>query len=213
MAAGEVLYILDQVEKRYGTGPAALGPVSLRVYGGEVLGLRGPNGAGKSTLLKLLAGVLRPDRGELRRSFDGQIGYVPQDIALYHALSGQDNLAFWGAVYGLPRRAAAARSRWLFQQMELADKATVKVGAYSGGQRRRLHLASALMVTPQLLLLDEPTVGADAHSSDLILTTIERLRDRGCGIVIISHQYGELERVCSRILYLRDGQIQREERL
>ncbi len=209
----KVLCVLEDVEKRYDAGPAALGPVSLEVAGGEVLGLRGPNGAGKSTLIQLLAGVLRPDAGRLERHVSGQIGYVPQDVALYPTLSGLDNLAFWGAVYGLPGKAVAARSRWLLEEMELSGKAKAKVSAYSGGMRRRLHLASALMVTPELLLLDEPTVGADPHSAELILSTLERLRDRGCGVVLVSHQHGELEQVCNRILTLEAGRITAEDRL
>ncbi len=213
MGAEKVLCVLEDVEKRYDAGPAALGPVSVRVHAGEILGLRGPNGAGKSTLLKLLAGVLRPDGGTLARYVSGQTGYVPQDVALYPTLSGLDNLAFWGAVYGLPGKAVSARSRWLLERLELTGKAKAKVNAYSGGMRRRLHLASALMVTPELLLLDEPTAGADPHSSGLILSMLEGLRDRGCGIVLVSHQHGELERVCGRVLTLEAGRVTAEEEL
>lgn len=211
MMEQKLLCTLEGVEKRYDTGPAALGPVSLEVHSGEILGIRGPNGAGKSTLLQLLAGTLRPDRGTLTHHGSGPIGYVPQDVALYQTLSGLDNLSFWGAVYGLPRQAIAARSRWLLDRLELTGKGKEKVSAYSGGMRRRLHLATALMATPELLLLDEPTVGADPHSADLILSTLEGLRDRGCGIVLVSHQYGELERVCGRVLTLEAGRITAEE--
>lgn len=206
---GSHLCTLTEVEKRYSGGPAALGPVSMRIDGGEILGIRGSNGAGKSTLLKLMAGVLTPDGGTITRSGDltGKVGYVPQETALYESLSGLENLRFWGRVYGLPRKATEARSRWLLEVMELSAKARSPVSAYSGGMKRRLHLATALMITPQLLLLDEPTVGADPRSADLILSRLEILRDRGCGIVFISHQAGELERVSGRILTLEGGLI------
>ncbi len=211
MEKQKLLYTLEDVEKCYDTGPSALGPVSLEIRAGEILGLRGPNGAGKSTLLRLLAGTLRPDKGTLVHHGSGPISYVPQDVALYPTLSGLDNLAFWGAVYGLPRRAIAARSRWLLERLELTGMARKKASTYSGGMRRRLHLASALMVTPELLLLDEPTVGTDPHSADLIFSTLEGLRDRECGIVLVSHQYRELERICGRILTLEAGRITAED--
>lgn len=200
---------MDAVQKCFGTGPAALGPVSLHIYPGEILGLRGPNGAGKSTLLKLLAGVLRPDGGTILRHQDltGLVGYVPQEVALYTSMSGLENLAFWGAVYGLPRKPCAARSRWLLERMELTEKAREPVFAYSGGMRRRLHLASALMVTPKLLLLDEPTVGADPRSAQVILSTLEHVRGLGCAVVLVTHQAGELEQVSDRILTLEAGRI------
>lgn len=208
MPKGEALCRLDGVVKCYGPNtPAALGPISLEVHAGEILGVRGPNGAGKSTLMGVLAGVLRPDSGavEYGQGVRESIGYVPQELSLYSTLSGLDNLRFWGAACGLPRKAIAARSRWLLERMELSGKGRQPVSAYSGGMKRRLHLASALMVTPRLLLLDEPTVGADGHSARLILDTLVHLRDMGCGVVLISHQAGELERVCGRILALEGG--------
>lgn len=208
MPKGEALCRLDGVVKGYGPNtPAALGPISLEVHAGEILGVRGPNGAGKSTLMGVLAGVLRPDSGavEYGQGVRESIGYVPQELSLYSTLSGLDNLRFWGAACGLPRKAIAARSRWLLERMELSGKGHQPVSAYSGGMKRRLHLASALMVTPRLLLLDEPTVGADGHSARLILDTLVHLRDMGCGVVLISHQAGELERVCGRILTLEGG--------
>ncbi len=188
-------------------GASVLGPLDLEIRAGEVLGLRGPNGAGKSTLLGLMAGVLRSDRGACVRSAEAQAAtaYLPQDLSLYPSLTGLENLKFWGLAWGLPGKAVAARSRWLLERLDLADKGRQRVSAYSGGMQRRLHLATALMVTPRLLLLDEPTVGADAHSADLILDMVEHLRDMGCAVVLVSHREGELERVCGRILTLENG--------
>ena len=213
MAGEQPLCVLTRAEKRYDRDPPALGPVSLEVRSGEILGIRGPNGAGKSTLLGLMAGSLRPDRGSCVRSpqAEGHTGYVPQDLSLYHTLTGLDNLKFWGLAHGLPRRAISARSRWLLERLDLDRRGNDPVSAYSGGMQRRLHLATALMVTPRLLLLDEPTVGADEHSAGLILSMLEHLQGQNCAVVLISHFPGELERVCSRILTLESGLITKEE--
>ena len=204
----EILCPLTGAEKRYARRSApALGPLSLAVEAGEVLGIRGPNGAGKSTLLGLLAGVLRPDRGEIvwGEGVRGRIGYVPQELSLYSGLTGLENLRFWAKACGLPGRAVPARSRWLLERLELTEKGGELVSAYSGGMKRRLHLASALMVTPRLLLLDEPTAGADERSAELILDLIGHMRGQGCGVVLTSHRAGELERACGRLLTLEAG--------
>ena len=209
-----VLCTLHQVEKRYARRAApVLGPLSLTLSQGEVLGIRGANGAGKSTLLSILTGVLRPDAGEYRLAPEamGKVAYVPQELSLYHTLTGLDNLRFWGRACGLPRQAISIRSRWLLERLDLTEKGKQPVSAYSGGMQRRLHLASALMITPKVLLLDEPTVGADARSVELILSMVEHLRDMGCAIAMISHQPGELERVCSRVLTLEAGRPVHEE--
>lgn len=203
------LCALRDVTKCYARRAApALRPISLSVSGGEILGIRGPNGAGKSTLLGILAGVLRPSGGE--RSCTCRVGYVPQELSLYSALTGVENLRFWGLAQGLPGKTASARARWLLGELELSGKGDVPVSALSGGMKRRLHLATALMSTPELLLLDEPTVGADDPSAALILALLKRLADQGCGIVLTSHRAGELEN-CSRILTLEAGKLVREE--
>lgn len=203
-----VLCTLTGVEKHYGS-TLVLGPVTLSLPAGEILGIQGPNGAGKSTLLDVMAGVLKPDRGRCiyDASVRGRIGYVPQELSLYGALSGMENLRFWGLACGLPRRAAEARGRWLLERLALADRASQPVYAYSGGMKRRLHLATALMTTPAMLLLDEPTVGADGASVELILDMLRHLHGMGCGIALTSHHAGELERICTRIAVLRDGRL------
>ena len=213
MAGEQALCVLTQAEKWYDRAAPALGPVSLEVRAGEILGVRGPNGAGKSTLLGLMAGSLRPDRGECVRSpqAEGHIGYVTQDLSLYQTLTGLDNLKFWGLANGLPRRAIAARGRWLLERLDLSGRGNDAVFSYSGGMQRRLHLATALMATPRLLLLDEPTVGADEHSAGLILSMLKHLQSQHCAVVLISHSPGELERVCSRILTLEAGRMTEEE--
>lgn len=206
--ASEILCRLTDVEKSYGR-VHVLGPVSLSVYPGEILGLRGPNGAGKSTLMSVLAGEIRPDRGECFRSEAARrsTGWVPQELSLYESLTGDENLKFWGLASGLPPKAVSARSRWLLERLDLAARGRDRVLTYSGGMKRRLHLASALMTTPALLLLDEPTVGADEASAELILQMLRHLREMGTGIVLISHRSGEAERVWDRVLTLEGGRV------
>ena len=206
--ADQALCALEQVEKRYArrSGPA-LGPISLRIGEGEILGVRGPNGAGKSTLLGVMAGVLRPGRGKVSYApgVRGHIGYVPQELSLYSSLTGLENLRFWALAAGLPSRLIPARSRWLLERLELGEKGAQSVSSYSGGMKRRLHLASALMLLPRLLLLDEPTVGADIRSVELILDMLKHLQGQGCAVALISHHDGELARVCSRLITLEQG--------
>ena len=112
----------------------------------------------------------------------------------------------------MPPKVLSARSRWLLEKLDLTDKGRERVSAYSGGMKRRLHLATALMVTPALLLLDEPTVGADERSAAIILDMLDHLRGMGCGVVLISHRAGELEGLCDRIITLEGGLIVGEDR-
>ncbi len=203
---GESLLTLREVTKSYG-GVRVLGPVTLDVRPGEILGVRGRNGAGKSTLLALMAGVLRPDSGVRTAAPGLEVSYLPQETTLYGELTGLENLRFWGIAQGLDRNARRARSRWLLENLGLADAGTKRVLAYSGGMRRRLDLATALMGTPDLLLLDEPTAGADGESAALMLRLIEHFRDRGVGVVLISHRAGELESVSDRTLTLEQGLV------
>ena len=204
---------LEKVEKYYTPGNNVLGPISLRIYEGEILGLKGSNGAGKSTLLKIIAGVLSPDKGScsLTVKTRERLAYVPQDVSLYMSLSGLENIEFWGAVCGLPSSILGKRNKWLLEKLDLIDKSKEPVSSYSGGMCRRLHFATGLIGSPKLLLLDEPTVGADKHSVDVILSMLESLREMDCTIVLVTHQEGELQRVCNRIITLDSGLIVKEE--
>lgn len=202
----DALCLLRDVHKSYGR-KKVLGPISLEVRRGEILGVKGPNGAGKSTLLSVMAGVLEPDGGERLRSGEAKnaTSYLPQELSLYSTLTGCQNLRFWGLACGLPLKVISLKSRRLLKELDLEGKGKMRVSAYSGGMKRRLHLATALMGTPAMLLLDEPTVGADDRSAELILNMISHMRDSGCGVVMISHRAGELEKICDRILTLENG--------
>lgn len=206
----KIICSLEQVGKRYGTRALpVLDGISLSIGEGEIIGIRGENGSGKSTLLSVAAGLIRPDSGTVRyaEGVRGCIGYVPQDLSLYQNLTGYENLKFWGIAGGMPAKAIRTRSEWLLKQTGLLEKGKLRAGTYSGGMKRRLHLATALMNTPRLLLLDEPTVGADEASASMILELIRRVRNHGCSVVMISHRYGELESIADRILMLKNGKL------
>lgn len=203
----EPVLTLKKIEKRY-RGERVLGPVSLQLFPSEIAGIRGANGAGKSTLLSIAAGILAPTEGT-RSLTDPHaiVGLVPQDIALYSTMSGKANLSFWADVYKLPPSAARSRIGWLLAQMNLTDKSGAKVSEYSGGMKRRLNLAAALLLTPDILLLDEPTVGADAASVRIILEMMKKMQSLGCAIAFISHHQDELSAICNRVITLDHGVI------
>ena len=192
----ETLVEAIDIEKKYGK-TRVLGPISLEIHPGEFIGLRGPNGAGKTTLISILAGILKFDSGTLNRSKEAKYGtsYLPQELSLYETLTCEQNLRFWGLTHGLPPSAIASRTRFLLERQGFFDKLKCPVSALSGGIKRRLHLATALMITPKLLLLDEPTVGADPDSANLILELLRHFHERNTAIILIDHNYSELSAV------------------
>lgn len=205
----------DQVRKRYGARTAVDG-LSLHVRRGEVLGLLGPNGAGKSTTVAMAAGVIAPDSGTVRLEGDGdprrtadraRIGVAPQALALYDALSGQANLRFFGAIYDLYGAGLDNRVRWALDFVGLAPRANDAVATYSGGMKRRLNLAAALVHDPELLLLDEPTVGVDPQSRNALFDNIEALRRDGRTVVYTTHYMEEAVRLCDRIAIVDQGRL------
>lgn len=196
---------------------AAVTDVSFQVEEGESFGLLGPNGAGKSTTISMLFGLLTPDKGSILVS--GQtmqanplavkrcLGYVPQEIALYPELSAQENLAFWGRLYGLSGSNLQARIAGVLDVVGLSERARGKVGTYSGGMKRRINIAAALLHQPKLLIMDEPTVGIDPQSRNHILETVKQLNQQGMTIIYTSHYMEEVEYLCSRIGIIDHGQI------
>lgn len=194
----------------------AVDDLSLSVRKGEIFGLLGPNGAGKSTTVSLSVGLLAPDSGTVSIGDGGnpaapavrmQIGVAPQALALYDLLSGEENLRFFGQVYGLAGAALDARVRWCLDFVGLADRRADRVGGYSGGMKRRLNLAAALIHDPQLLLLDEPTVGVDPQSRNKIFDSIEALHQLGRTIIYTTHYMEEAERLCDRIAIIDGGKL------
>src|SRR5499433_2715269 len=195
----------------------AVNDVSLSLAGGEILGLLGPNGAGKTTTVSMVAGLLTPDRGEVliggqRLAGDAdpakrRIGLVPQDLALYDELTARDNLRFFGALYNLTGRVLDEAIARVLTLVGLADRAMDRVATYSGGMKRRLNLAAGLLHDPDILLLDEPTVGVDPQSRHAIFENLQALKRRGKAILYTTHYMEEAERLSDRIVVMDHGQV------
>lgn len=204
------------LRKRYGALTAVDG-VSLRAGAGETIGLLGPNGAGKTTTVSIIAGLVKPDAGEVRiagRTLNGDtdsakrhIGLVPQDLGLYDEMSARENLHLFGALYNID---AAPLKRAMDEALDLVglkDRAKDKVLNFSGGMKRRLNLAAALLHDPQLLLLDEPTVGVDPQSRNAIFDNLEVLKKRGKTLLYTTHYMEEAERLCDRLVIIDHGKV------
>ena len=207
-----------ELNKSY-SGRAVVSDVSLRLEPGRVLGLLGPNGAGKSTTVSMLCGLLRPDRGDVvfddgaspmngrTDEFKRRIGLVPQDIALYEELPARQNLELFGALYGLTGADLGSRVDEALELVGLADRARDKPSTFSGGMKRRLNIACALVHDPDVLVFDEPTVGVDPQSRNAIFDNLEVLRDRGKALMYTTHYMEEAERLCDRIVIVDHGRV------
>jgi ABC-2 type transport system ATP-binding protein len=204
------------LRKSYGATAAVAG-VSLTVNPGEIVGLLGPNGAGKSTTISMICGLVRPDGGtvtiagepigEDASAVKRRIGLVPQELSLYEDLSAIGNLELFGALYAITGAVLAERMRAALELVGLADHARAKPATFSGGMKRRLNIACALVHDPDVLLLDEPTVGVDPQSRNAIFANIEALRERGKAIVYTTHYMEEAERLCDRIVIMDHGRV------
>ena len=215
IVANPVIEILNLV-KRY-NDRTVIDDLSLSVDKGEIFGFLGPNGAGKSTTMSILAGLVQPDEGRVSiGGFDmaGEtdkikplIGYVPQDLALYPTLSSRDNLSFFGRIYGLGGRLLAERVAWALEIVKLSDRAGDPVKTFSGGMQRRLNIAVGLIHMPEVLFLDEPTVGVDPQSRNFIFEHVEELKAGGMTILYTTHYMEEAERLCDRVAIVDQGRV------
>ncbi len=202
--------------KRFGTR-TAVDDVSFGIAAGETFGLLGPNGAGKTTTISMACGLLRPDAGEvvvaghrmhpLAVEAKAAIGLVPQDLALYQDLTATENLQFFGRLQRLSGAALATRVEEVLDVVGLADRAGDRIDTYSGGMMRRINIAVGLLHHPQLLVLDEPTVGVDPQSRNAILESVEALARVGLSVLYTTHYMEEAERLCDRIAIIDDGRI------
>ncbi len=191
--------------------------VSLMVEPGQIVGLLGPNGAGKTTTVSMICGLTTPDKGEVRLAglridcdaspAKKRIGLVPQDIALYEELSAMGNLETFGALYGLSGMPLREWATAALELVGLADRARDKPSTFSGGMKRRLNIACALVHDPDILLLDEPTVGIDPQSRNAIFDNLETLKARGKTMVYTTHYMEEAERLCDRIVIIDHGKV------
>ena len=199
-------------------GPlVAVDDVSFAVERGRLVGLLGPNGAGKTTTVSMIAGLLTPDRGDVlvggaRLAGDTdpkkrRIGLVPQDLALYDEMSARANLRFFGALYGLSGAALDKAIASALDLVGLADRIHDRVSSYSGGMKRRLNLGAGLLHDPDILLLDEPTVGVDPQSRNAIFDNLELLKSRGKALLYTTHYMEEVERLADRIVVVDHGRV------
>jgi ABC-2 type transport system ATP-binding protein len=207
--------------KQYkGAVSPALQDLNLKVEKGEFFGLLGPNGAGKTTALSIFSGLFPPDSGTLQiagRQFSRQakaikqiFGLVPQEIALYDNLTAQEHLVCFGRLHGLSRERLRRRVADCLEIAGLVDRASQLVSTYSGGMKRRLNIAAALIHEPQILFLDEPTVGVDAQSRNMIHEQLQEANQGGTTIIYSSHSMDEAQKLCTRIGIIEQGSIIRQ---
>jgi ABC-2 type transport system ATP-binding protein len=212
--SNKIAISVESLEKKFGE-KTAVSSISFQVQKGEIFGLLGPNGAGKTTTISMLTGLISPDKGTISINgapFDRannclkrEIGVVPQSLAIYPTLTARDNLNFFGRIYGLTGRKLKERIDKVLEIVMLKDRADDIVEQFSGGMKRRLNLAVALIHEPQILFLDEPTVGVDPQSRNAIFETIQSLKS--LTIIYTTHYMEEAERLCQRVAIMDAGKI------
>ncbi len=194
----------------------ALDQLGFTLHKGEIFGLLGPNGAGKTTLISILSGTVKDFSGTVRfkgedlfanRRLKNDIGIVPQDMAFYEDLNAMDNLLFWGGLYNIPPKELKRRALQLLDIVELSTRSKEPVKNFSGGMKRRLNIAIGLIHQPELLLLDEPTVGIDVQAKVRILDIIKKVGMEGTSVIFTTHQLSEVEEICQRIAIMDKGSI------
>jgi ABC-2 type transport system ATP-binding protein len=201
---------LRGVGVRFAHSAPALEKIDLSILPG-LTAVVGPNGAGKTTLLRVLAGLLRPDTGNVDIPRDrARIGYIPQDLALDPEMTGRETLMLLAALHGVPRRERGDRITRLAESFGTAKHLPRPVAFWSGGLRRRLHLAAGMIHDPDLLLLDEPTAGLDQEGDDFLWAELKRRAAAGRAIVIVTHDLAAAELHADRIVTQRDGRIVEE---
>jgi len=206
----------EHLHKSYGA-LVAVDDVSLHVDAGKLVALLGPNGAGKTTTISMIAGFVTPDRGtvslaghQIRDDTDPakrRLGLIPQDLALYDELSARENLRFFGALYGLSGGALKNAIKVALDFVGLGDRSHDAVKTFSGGMKRRLNLAAGILHDPDVLLLDEPTVGVDPQSRNAIFENLEQLKRAGKALLYTTHYMEEVERLADRIIVIDHGRV------
>lgn len=210
---------LEKVTKRFGA-KTVVDNFSLEVGRGELFGLLGPNGAGKTTTINMIIGALAPDSGMIgingsgtpgKQAIKRLMGVVPQTLAVYETLTALQNLDFFGRLYGLAGRELKDRIDRVFEIVNLSERRNEKVSKYSGGMKRRLNIAAALLHQPSLLILDEPTVGIDPQSRNAIFESIQILKNEGCTVILTSHYIEEVQQLCNRVGVMDEGKLVAED--
>jgi ABC-2 type transport system ATP-binding protein len=217
LPAGDKALHIEDLVKRYPTGVEALRGVSIDIKPGEFYGLLGPNGAGKSTLIHCTTGLAQPTGGEIQvfghdaiRDYTEArqaVGLAPQELNLDWFLTVEETLDFHGGYFGMPKRERRERARELLEIFSLTDKRDERTRTLSGGMKRRLILARALMHRPRLLILDEPTAGVDIELRLELWHYVQRINQEGTTILLTTHYLEEAEQLCNKIAFINDGQI------
>lgn len=207
---------VDELKKTFGK-ITALDNVSFSVEKGEFFGLLGPNGAGKTTTINILSTIMKPDEGTVRingfslkddpKKCKDSIGIVPQELALYNELTALENLVFWGGLYGISKSAATNKANGLLKLLELDERKNSRIKTFSGGMKRRINIAAAMIHDPQILFMDEPTVGVDPQSRNQIYEVLNRFLENGVTIIYTTHYMDEVEKLCSHIAIIDFGNI------
>jgi ABC-2 type transport system ATP-binding protein len=209
---------IQAISKQYpGAAEYSLNTVSFGIEQGDKLGIFGPNGAGKTTLISIICGIIQQSDGKIEyhnengsvdlRSMLFKIGYVPQDFSFYPELTPYQNLMYFGALYGIQKAELKIKIEQLLAVLGLSHVTHKKVGKFSGGMKRRVNLAIGIINDPDILFLDEPTVGVDVQSKNAIMTYLEELNRSGTTIIYTSHHMNEGQEFCNRIILLDKGTL------
>ena len=212
----EPILIAKDLKKNYNSHQAVKG-ISFEVLRGEIFSLLGPNGAGKTTTISMLSTLLQPTAGDATigahsitkdaMAVKRLIGIIPQEIALYDPLTARQNLLFWGQMYGLGGKILKERVAEVLSQVNLSDRANDRVEKYSGGMKRRLNIAVGLLHKPELLFMDEPTVGIDPQSRRSILDMVKQMRAQGMTVLYTTHYMEEAAELSDRVGIMDHGQL------
>jgi ABC-2 type transport system ATP-binding protein len=202
-----VILEVDGARKRFGE-TVALDRLSLTLRSGEKHALLGPNGAGKTSLIRAISGRLKLDDGAIRwRMQNARLGVAPQEIALYPRLTAEENLQVFAALQGVPKATARTRIDELLAWTGLNERSREPIGGFSGGMKRRLNIACAVVHEPHLVLLDEPTVGVDPQSREKIWAMLDDMNQRGMTLLVTTHMLEEAENICDQITIMDAGKI------
>ena len=213
-----IIIDIHELAKKYkGAEDFSVKPLTLKIEQGDVYGLLGPNGAGKTTLISMLCGLIEPTSGHFEidgKNYDSNehelkkiIGVVPQEYALYPTLSAKENLEYFGAMYGIKGKALKKSVADNLERLGLTKFAKKRIDTYSGGMKRRINLIAGIMHHPKVLFLDEPTVGVDVHSRNVIMEYLKEINQSGTTIIYTSHHLTEAQDFCTHIAIVDHGKI------
>ena len=209
---------IQKLSKKYkGADYFSVSNLDLDILKGEIFGVLGPNGAGKTTLISMLCSLIKPTSGTFtinnldytnnKKELKQLIGIVPQEYALYPSLTAYENLSYFGSMYGLQGKVLKESIHLYLEKMGLLEFANKKIDIFSGGMKRRINLIASILHQPKILFLDEPTVGVDVQSKNVIIDHLKQLNKEGTTIVYTSHHLNEAEHFCSRVAIIDNGKI------